>query len=292
MQADSWTIQHVLSWITQDLAGRGVGSPRLDAELLVAEALRCDRIRLYMDLQQPMEPGELAAVRALVKRRRAREPIAYILGRREFYGRCFAVDRSVLIPRPETESVVECALATLKRDSAARVLDIATGSGALAVTLAAERPHLQVDASDSSEAALRVARVNAGRHGVSQRMSFFAGDLFAPLPPDRAYAMIVCNPPYVSSEQWSALQPEIRLYEPREALLAASGGLSFYERIVPAAARWLEPGGRLLLEVGAEQASRVVAMLRRHGAYDEPAVARDVGGRERVVAARAAAAAP
>jgi release factor glutamine methyltransferase len=283
---EAWTVQRVLAWMTQDLQGLGIASPRLDSELLLSHALQCDRVRLYMDMQRPLDPTELAAVRALVVRRRRREPVAYILGRREFYMRPFTVDASVLVPRPETEVLVDRALDALPTD-AARALDLCTGSGVIAVTLALERPSLQVDATDISEAALAVARGNAERLAAADRVHIFHGDLFAPLPTPQRYALIAANPPYVRDADWSTLAPDITAHEPRTALLAGAEGLDVVARICSESPAWLEPGGALLMEIGSGQAAAVIALLAGTGAF-EPAVAhRDLAGIDRVIEARA-----
>ena len=162
-------MQRVLAWMTQDLAARELASPRLDSELLLSHALGCDRVRLYMDMQRPLDRDELAAARALLVRRRKREPVAYILGQREFYMRPFAIDAAVLVPRPETEVLVDRALEALP-EGTTRALDLCTGSGVIGITLALERPTLEVDVTDLSEAALGVARANTERHAVTDRV--------------------------------------------------------------------------------------------------------------------------
>ena len=276
----------MLAWMAKDLQTLSIASPRLEAELLLSHALGCDRVRLYMDMPRPLDKSELAAVRALIVRRRRREPVAYILGRREFYKRNFDVDASVLVPRPETEVLVDRALDVLD-DAAARALDLCTGSGVIAITLALERPALVVDATDISEAALAVARRNAAQHAVEARVSFHHGDLFAALPEPHRYALIAANPPYVRDDEWDALAPDVAGHEPRVALLAGPRGLSVIERLCEGAADWLQPGGALLMEVGRGQAPAVVELLARTGRYEGMAAHRDLAGIERVIEARA-----
>jgi release factor glutamine methyltransferase len=284
--ADTWTIRRVLKWTADDFAGRGIDSARLDAELLVAHALGVDRVRLYMDLDRPLVGDELAAIRALVGRRRQREPVAYILGRREFYGRRFEVSPAVLVPRPETELLVDRALELLAEDAAGPVLDLCTGSGAIAITLAAERAALEVDATDLSEAALEVARRNAAALGVGERVHLFAGDLFAPLAPSgaapRSYALIACNPPYVAERERASLAPEVAAHEPSLALFGGADGLSVLRRLCAEAPRWLAPEGRILIEIGIEQGAAVSALLRDAG-FRETVVRPDLSGRDRLV---------
>jgi release factor glutamine methyltransferase len=275
----------MLAWMTQDLAALGIPSARLDAELLLAHALGCDRVRLYMDMPRPLQRAELGQVRELVVRRRRREPVAYILGRREFYRREFEIDASVLVPRPETEVLVDRALEALP-SAATRALDLCTGSGVIATTLALERPGLTLDASDVSEPALELARRNAARHGVTGRVQFHLGDLFHALPEPRRYDLIVANPPYVAESDFAALAPEITQHEPRVALLAGVRGLDVIARLCAQAADWLVPGGALLFEIGRGQAAEVVE-LARGARLEQITTQRDLAGIERVVYARA-----
>jgi release factor glutamine methyltransferase len=275
----------MLAWITRDLAALGISSPRLEAELLLSHALGCDRVRLYMDMQRPLDQAELAAIRALVVRRRRREPVAYILGRREFYKREFDVDPAVLVPRPETEVLVDRALDALP-GGPARMLDLCTGSGAIALTLALERAELLADATDISEAALAVARRNLARHGLDERVQLHHGDLFAALPERHAYALITANPPYVRDDEWAGLAPDVTEHEPRIALLGGPLGLAVIERLCAESAGWLAPGGALLLEVGRGQAPSVRELLASAGDFEAIVAHRDLAGIERVVEAR------
>lgn len=286
--SEPWTVQRILAWMAQDFTALGIGSPRLDAELLLCSVLGCDRVRLYMDMPRPLSREELDAARALVQRRRKREPVAYILGTREFYRHTFEVSSAVLIPRPETELVVDRALEMLPKGAteAARVLDLCTGSGAIAITLAAERPLTQVDATDISEAAVAIAQRNAERTGVAERVHVLHGDLFAPLPRDRKYAVITANPPYVTDADYKALAPEILQHEPSLALLAGADGLSVLRRICSEAAEWLAPQGLLALELGLGQAPAVMDLLRATQRFTDIAAHRDLAGIERVVEAR------
>ena len=280
-----WTVQRMLSWITRDFAQHGVASPRLDAELLLSHALGCDRVRLYMDMPRPLEATELAAVRALVVRRRQREPVAYILGRREFYRRTFEVTRDVLVPRPETEILVDRALEVLPAD-AELALDLCTGSGVIAITLACERPALRVEATDLSEAALAVARRNAEQLGVADRVAFLQGDLLSPLPQGARYDLVVANPPYVADVELAELAPEVRDHEPSLALIAGAQGLDVLRRLCAGVADVLRPGGYALFEIGAGQAHAVCAMLADEAALRDVCTHRDLSGIERVVQAR------
>ncbi len=284
---EPWTVRRVVAWMAEDLAARGVDSARLDAELIVAKALDCDRVRLYMDLDRPLVDAELSAIRELLRRRRAREPMAYLLGYREFYGRRFTVDRRVLVPRPETELLVERALLHLRgegRPAEPHVVDVGTGSGAIAVTLAAEHAGLQVDAVDLSEEALQVARANAERHEVHERVRFHVGDLLAPLPAGRRYDLIVANLPYVAEADLDGLQPEVAQWEPRLALSGGPDGLDLVRRLLEQLPGRLRSGGWVLLEIGAEQGQAVHELLRAAG-LRRVAVHPDLAGRPRIAEA-------
>jgi release factor glutamine methyltransferase len=284
--AEQWTVRRILAWITADLEKRGNPSARLDADLLVACALGQQRIALYMDLDRPLIEAELLQIRKLVERRRAREPVAYILGEREFYGRRFEVTRDVLIPRPDTETLVDHALALLRAGvPAGRALDLCTGSGAIAVTLTAELPELRMVATDVSQGALSVAARNAAQLGVAERVEFRAGDLFAALPTGERFAMITVNPPYIGAHEIAGLAVDVRDFEPRLALEAGSDALSFYRRIARDAAQYLQSGASLLMEVGFTQAPQVAALLREQGFVDVRAW-KDLANIERVVMGR------
>lgn len=283
----SWTIRSLLAWIAQDFAALGMPSARLDAELLVGSALGLARVKLYLDLDRPLGPQELAKLRALVVRRRKREPVAYILGEREFYRRCFEVTPAVLIPRPDTETLIERALELLPAGSPARVLDLCTGSGAIAITLAAERPETRVTATDLSAAALDVARRNAARHAVLERCEFVEGDLFAPLSAAARFELIAANPPYIPEPEIDTLQAEIH-YEPRLALASGAEGLSHLERLCSEVGAFLPPGGAVLFEVGQGQAQQVQSWLAAAG-FTEVSARKDLGGIARVVEAHRSA---
>lgn len=236
----------------------------LDAEVLARTVLVCDRAGFVVRLRDE-EPVDFAdPYRALVDRRCRREPIAYILGEREFWGRSFAVTPDVLIPRPETELIVEEALELFPAGHAPRVIvDVGTGSGCLAVALALEFPEARVIATDISAAALGVARRNAQTHGVAGRIAFRTGDLLAPVT--ETADLIVSNPPYVASGDAPGLVPEVREHEPHVALFAGTDGLSLFAKLFPSAATRLAPGGRLIVEVGYDQDDRVAGIASRDG---------------------------
>jgi release factor glutamine methyltransferase len=276
----TWTIREVLDWTTRDFEGRGIESARLDAELLVANALGIDRIGLYLDLNRPLLEAERSAIRPLVARRREREPVAYILGHRDFYGRRFRVTPDVLIPRSDTETLVEHALEHIPVDAPCRVLDVGTGSGAIAVTIAAERPLCEVTATDISEAALQVAADNAEHLGVGNRVSFEHADL---LSGSAQYDVIVSNPPYIASAELEGLQAEVRTHEPNAALEAGEDGLDVIRGLLGAAEAATPGGARMLIEVGAGQAEQVLELARERSAWELVQVYPDLNRIERVV---------
>ncbi len=289
----AWTVGSLLKTTAAYFAEKGVDSARLDAELLLARALGCDRIHLYTGHDRMLTPAELDAYRALVRRRGAREPLAYIVGEKEFYGRAFGVTRAVLIPRPETEGLVDAALAwrDARGAGALRVLDLGTGSGCLAVTIAATWPDAAVTATDCSAAALAVARANADRHGVADRIAFREGDLFAALPADAApFDLVLCNPPYVDRDD-DRTAPDVKRYEPPEALYADEGGRAILRRLAEGLGAHLAAEGLALVEIGADQAEAAAALFRAAG-FAAVTVLTDLAGRARIVRIARAAPAP
>jgi release factor glutamine methyltransferase len=282
--AEPWTVRRVLSWTSGHFERRGVDSPRLTTEILLAHLLGVDRVRLYVDLDRPLSKAELLAFRRLIERRAAGEPTQYLTGRREFYGRTFLVDERVLIPRPETELLVEAVLRHIPRDAPSRLLDLCTGSGCVAVSLAAERPLASVWATDLSPGACQLATQNAERLGVGARITLREGDLFGPLPEGARFDAIVSNPPYIPSGELPTLQREVRR-EPALALDGGPDGLTLIRRIAAGAAAWLKPGGRLALEIGEEQGQAVSALLCEAGLV-EVTVQKDLARQDRLVWAR------
>jgi release factor glutamine methyltransferase len=276
----TWTIREVLHWATEDFASRGIESARLDAELLVAHALGLDRVGLYLDLNRPLLEHERSAIRPLVARRRAREPVAYILGYKDFCGRRFHVTPQVLIPRPETETLVDHALECIPTGLPCTVLDVGTGSGAIAITIAAERPLATVHAADISDSALAVAAENAARHQVAARIRFERADL---VPPEARYDVIVSNPPYVSTLELERLQPEIRDHEPRIALEGGQDGLDAVRALLRAAEQGTQAGAQLLIEVGLGQADEVLRFAASETTWAPVGTYRDLNRIDRVV---------
>jgi release factor glutamine methyltransferase len=257
------TLRQMALDAARTLAAAGIDeeTARRDVALLARRVLGWDAARWLAGAQTDATPSVISAFTALIARRAAREPVAYIVGEREFYGRSFAVTRDVLIPRPETELVVEAVLDLIQGRSQARVLDIGTGSGCLAITVAAERPDARLCATDASEAALEVARQNAGRIGVQARIAWHPGDLLAGAT--GPFDVIMSNPPYVPERDKPALEPEVLDYEPASALFAGPVGLDVIRRLVPAAATALVPGGWLVVEIGAGQSPAVEQIVRQ-----------------------------
>jgi release factor glutamine methyltransferase len=280
---DVWTIRRVIAWATDDLRKRGMSSPRLDVELLLGRVLGVDRVRLLIEADRPLERSELTHYREYHQRRRAGEPVAYMLGVREFYGRPFRVDPRVLIPRPDTETLVEVALERTRHlYLAARVLDLCTGSGCVAITLARERPTTCVLGADVSPDTLAVAAENALRLG-AVTLGLLRSDLFSALDPRRhRFDLITANPPYIAECEIVGLPMDVRGFEPRLALVAGPDGLALIRRIATEAPDFLDPGGVLALEVGAGQAPEVRGILQANG-FGDITTRRDYGGHERVV---------
>ena len=260
-----WTILGVLQWTEKRFAERKLGTPRLDAQLLLAHVLGKDCVHLYTHFDQPLEADELAKYRALIQRRLSGEPVAYLVGKKEFRSLELAVDARVLVPRPDTETAVDAALALLPAEGEARVVDVGTGSGAIALALKKERPALEVLAVDRSPDAAAVARANAERLGLA--VEVVEGDLLAPVAARAPFAAIVSNPPYIPSGEIAGLQAEVRK-EPLAALDGGADGLDVIRRLVADAPPLLADGGALVLEVGAGQAPAVVALFAADGRYD------------------------
>ena len=277
-----WTIGSILKWTEQYFGTRGIDSPRLDAEVLLSHVLGKERIYLYVHFDEPLEAPELAAYREYIKQRVARQPVAYIIGRREFMGLSFRVTPAVLVPQPDTEILVQAALDRLAAKPAARVADIGTGSGAIVLSLLYYRKELQASAVDISADALAVAAENAASLGVAERVMFCEGDLLAPLA-GQQFAAIVSNPPYIPTADIAGLAPEVRTAEPMGALDGGADGLVFYRRLVADAPALLASDGFLAMEAGIHEAAPVAALAQASGAFARTEVLKDLAGIERVV---------
>ena len=285
-EADVWTVGRLLAWTTDWLAARGAESARLDAEVLLAHVRGCPRIALYTAFGEPVPDAQRTAFRELVKRRGAGEPVAYLVGHREFFSLPFRVTRDVLVPRPETEGLVVRAIDLCKGMEAPRIVDVGTGSGAIVVALAKHLPRAPFTATDLSAAALEVARANAARHGVADRIAFAACDLLDDPAAAGPWDVIVSNPPYVREDEFAALPRDVRDHEPRGALVAGPTGVEVVARLAEAAETALAPGGWLLVEIGpAVAAAAEAALAARPGLELQPTL-KDLAGLPRIVQAR------
>lgn len=282
MANEAWTVRRLLEWTEDFLRKKGFESPRLEAQILLAHALGCKKIDLYVRHEE--EPGEAqrTAFREMIKMRADGMPVAYLVGHREFYSLEFAVTPAVLIPRPETETLVMEALRRLKPLESPRVLDVGTGSGAIAIAIARQHKTARVTAGDISPAALAVAAENARKHGVADRITFVEGDLFTPVV-GQTFALIASNPPYIAQAEFPSLDVGVRDFEPRLALDGGPDGLDVYRRLAAGTRDHLSPGGTVLVEIGVTQEPAVrdlfAARLEIGPTY------RDAAGRPRVVSA-------
>lgn len=289
-QAQVWTLRKILDWCTSYFEKKHVEPPRLAAEMLLAHVLGCPRIRLYTDLHRPMSEAELATVRDLVKRAGAHEPIQYLTGKAHFYSLEFRVTPDVLIPRPETETLVDRALAFLKAQTnpTPRVLDLCTGTGCIASAIASNVKSAHVVATDVSLPALDVARGNVERLKLNDRIELHCGDLYAALEKlvdARPFDLIVANPPYIATAQIAGLDVNVRDYEPRLALDGGPDGLDPHRKILAGAVDRLVPGGRVILEIAYDQEEAAMWMLRQDTRFADARCIRDLGKQPRVIEA-------
>lgn len=284
---DSWTILRMILWSAEYLTDKGVQSGRLDAEWLLSAALGVDRLQLYLQYDRPLSPEEREAFKPLLRRRASREPLQYIIGRTGFRQLVLKTDPRVLIPRPETEVLVQEVLdwAAARRRSIGRVWDVGTGTGAVALSLAAEGACTRVVATDVSPEALAVAADNAERYDLSALVEFREGGLFEPLEAGERFDIIVSNPPYVAESEREGLQPEVRDWEPPEALFAGKDGLDVIRQLVAGAPEHLLAGGLLALECGLGQAKNIATDLNATGAFTAVRIRPDLTGRPRFVMA-------
>ncbi|GAK57997.1 modification methylase, HemK family [Candidatus Vecturithrix granuli] len=284
-QEKQWTILEILQWTTTYFQEKGVQSPRLTAELLLAHTLQQERMYLYVHYDQPLEPEERKQFKTLILRRIQGTPTQYLTGVQEFWSLAFRVTPAVLIPRPETEHLVELAVELGRSFSQPAILDLGTGSGAIAISLKHELPHANIYASDVSEAALTIARENAqSLLPAGRQMTFFQGDLFAPFP-EMTFDLIVSNPPYISELEYAALTCEVRDHEPKLALYAGKDGLDVYRRLIAGAAAHLNPHGVVLVEIGCGQQDAVVQLFEQQH-FSIERIVKDYAGIARVIAAR------
>lgn len=280
-----WTVLRLIRWSAEYLAEKGVESPRLDAEHLLAHALGTTRLQLYLQFDRPLEAAELDLYRPLLKRRAAREPLQYIVGRAAFRELELRCDPRALIPRPETEILVDKVLAWARGRTELRAVDVGTGTGCIALSLLSEGPFAEVWGVDVSADALELARVNAASVPEGDRLHLLQGDGLSPLPDGLQVDVVVSNPPYVREDEAPGLQPEVRDHEPAGALFGGGDGLDVVRGLLRDAPGRLVPGGLLALEVGAEQGSEVAALAGEVRTLEAVAVHRDLAGRQRIVTA-------
>ncbi len=283
--SETWTIARVLDWTTGYFKDKQIDSPRFDAELLIADALGIDRMRIYLDHHKPLRPSELSEIRARVQRRGRYEPVAYITGSRGFWSIDLAVDRRVLVPRPDTERLVERAIARLKGIEAPRVADIGCGSGAIALAIAHDVADARVIGVDRSADALAVSRHNGEALGLGDRVEWREGDLLGPLgEADGPLQLIASNPPYIPTGDLAGLMPDVQ-HEPRAALDGGADGLDLVRRLIADAPPLLAEGGALLIEIGHDQGAAVKALAEADGRYTDVQIVQDYGRRDRVLEA-------
>lgn len=274
-----WTIGKILNWTKQYFEEKGVDTPRLDAEVLLSHILKCDRIHLYVNFDRPLVEEELASYRQMVKARVQRMPVAYILGEKEFMGHSFCVTPDVLIPRPDTEILVEEAIRLLAEKESPRIVDIGTGSGAILLSVLLGIEGSTGVAVDLSPNALAVAKSNGERLGLAGRADFRLGDLYAPV--DGSFDAILSNPPYIPVRDMAGLSPEVK-QEPEMALVGGVDGLDFYRRLIDEAPRYLKEDGIVLFEVGIHQAQDVAELGKARG-FRTQRILPDYAGIDRVV---------
>jgi release factor glutamine methyltransferase len=281
-----WTIRRVLEWTLDYLGRHGSETPRLDAEVLLAFACNCPRIQLYTRYDEELPEPVRARMRELVRRRADAEPVAYLVGHREFFSLDFEVTPEVFIPRPDTETLVVEALERLETITVPDVLELGTGSGCIAVALARNHPRMNVTAVDVSPAALTVARRNADRNGVADRIRFLESELFAAVPAGELFDVVLSNPPYIPQHEVPELDPQVSRHEPELALAGGPDGLDVIRRIVAESPRFLRSGGLLLLECSPEQTAVVAELMAAGKRFDGIQTCADLSGAQRVVLGR------
>ena len=286
MPTQIWTVKRLLLWTTDYFTKHDIPNPRLDAEVLLSHLLKKSRLQLYLDFDMPVFQEHLTPFRELITKRIARTPVSYLTNRKEFLSLDFYVDERVLIPRPETEHLVETVLNEDSADAPSkRVLDLGTGSGVIAISLAVQRPEWDIVATDISEDALAVAAKNAEIHECPAQVCFLNGDLFEPVGAQK-FDWILCNPPYVKSAEQETLSADVRVHEPHIALFAGADGLAVIRRLIAEAPGFLAPDGKLIFEIGDTQAAEVCALLdEAQSAYRTYHLLKDYAQKERIVLA-------
>ena len=284
-----WRVVDLLDWTSGYFEQHGIRNPRLDAEVLLGHLLNKSRLQLYLHFEMPVFQEHLTPFRELIKKRIEHTPVSYITNQKEFLSLDFYVDERVLIPRPETEQLVETVLAT-NIDTPQRLLELGTGSGVIATSLAVHQSEWNIVATDISEPALAVAQQNAETHACTAQITFMSGDLFEPIklievPEKRQFDWIVCNPPYIKNVERDSLSPDVRDHEPEIALFAGDDGLTVIRRLISEAPQYLAPNGKLLFEIGATQAESVCALIDAEPAYCRYEFFKDYAKKDRLVLA-------
>ena len=285
----TWIIQKLLNWLTKYFTDKGIDAPRLNAELLLSHVLKMERIELYTRFDKLVAKEQLDILHDLVKRAGQHEPISYLTGKTEFYSLQLQVSPDCMIPRPETELLVERAIEFLRsRTGPQFVCDLCTGCGCIAVAIAKNSPQAKIIATDICDAALNVAAKNIERHKLKDRITLLCGDLFDPIVTQldvEKFDLILCNPPYVSASEFEKLDKSIKDYEPRLALFAGIDGLDVYRRIIDKADRFLRPDGALILEIGYAQGPAIKELLEQTGAFAEIKIEKDFHDNDRIATA-------
>ena len=284
-----WRVVDLLDWTTQYFEKHAVPNPRLDAEVLLGHLLEKTRLQLYLHFEMPVFQEHLTSYRELIKKRLEHTPVSYLTNRKEFMALDFYVDERVLIPRPETEQLVETIL-TEKTGDSESLLELGTGSGAIATSLAVHQPEWNIIATDISEPALAVAKKNAETHACTAQIKFLSGDLFEPIKAidttgEIRFDWIVCNPPYIKKTEWDTLSPDVREYEPEIALFAGDDGLTVIRRLIAEAPEYLAPNGKLILEIGDTQGDTVRPLIEGEPAYCTYKLLKDYAEKDRIVLA-------
>jgi release factor glutamine methyltransferase len=282
---EKWTITKLLDWITSYFTEKGIDSARLHAELILCHVLKLERIELYTNFDREVPAAQLTDLRQLVKRGGDHEPVAYLVQRTEFYSIDLKVTPATLIPRPETEMLVEKAIEFLrKREGETKMLDLCTGSGCIAIATAKGTQQTRISAADICPNALAVANENIARHSLEEKITTFCGDLFTAIGED-AFDLIVSNPPYIATDEYKGLDKNVKDYEPEKALHAGADGLDVYRRIAENAGSYLKQDGALMLEIGYTQGVAVVNLLEKTGIFSEIKLETDFQGHDRIIIA-------
>lgn len=262
---EPWTVRRVLDWTIQFLREHGSENPRLDAEILLAHARQCQRIQLYTQYDTPLSDEERTLMRSLVKRRAAAEPVAYLVGHREFFSLDFEVGRNVFIPRPDTETLVALALDLLKNYSSPRLLELCTGTGCIPISIARNNAKVQVTTVEKNPAPFEIATRNIAKHGLQDRIELLRGDLYQPISQGTTFDLIVSNPPYIPAAEIATLSADVCEHEPREALDGGEDGFDIIRPLIDQAPDYLNPGGWLLFELSPEQAAQACELMTKRG---------------------------